>query len=92
MLRGNRNIFIGELQTGPEPVLKEVFGFSFRKIILRTLMMVSGHHWKKNVAGEGKGSLKNVMKDAGFEVICEKGGLLEREAVIDLFMQKKDLP
>ncbi len=81
---GNRNIFTGDLLTGPEPLIKELGAASFRIIHLRPLMMVTGHHWNKDVAGEGAGTWKNILRDAGFEVLCEREGLLEKNAVIDI--------
>lgn len=74
------------MQTGPDPLLKELSAGSFRRIHLRPLMMVSGHHWNKDIAGEKAGSWKNFFASAGYEVICEAGGLLEKEEIIDLLL------
>lgn len=82
--KGSRNVFIGDLRTGPEPVIKALGAASFRRIHLRPLMMVTGYHWNKDVAGEGSGTWKSTLRDAGFEVYCEKEGLLEKEAVLDI--------
>ena len=64
--RGNGNTFIGELQTGIEPVIRELSEKAFRRIRLCSLMMVSGHHWFEDVAGENDGSWKNVLTRAGY--------------------------
>ena len=64
--------------------IKELGAASFRRIHLRPLMMVTGYHWNKDVAGEGSGTWKSTLRDAGFEVYCEKEGLLEKEAVLDI--------
>jgi sirohydrochlorin cobaltochelatase len=64
--RGNGNAFIGELQTGIEPVIRELSEKAFRRIRLCSLMMVSGHHWFEDVAGENDGSWKNVLTRAGY--------------------------
>ena len=89
--KGKNNVFIGELQTGPEPVLQELKASSIRKIRLRPLMMVCGHHWNKNVTGEEGGSWKNALSAAGYEVLCESEGLLSRDEVIDLIIGQKGL-
>lgn len=90
-LKGTNNVFIGELQTGPKPVLKELKASPIRKIRLRPLMMVCGHHWNKNVTGEEGGSWKKVLSAAGYEVLCESEGLLRRDEVIDLIIGQKGL-
>ena len=89
--KGKSNIFIGELQTGPDRLLKELSFSSARMIRLRPLMMVSGHHWNKDVAGEKTGSWRNVLLEAGYEVICEKEGLLRKDEIIDLLLGQKGL-
>jgi sirohydrochlorin cobaltochelatase len=90
-LKGGNNVFIGELQTGPEPVLQELKASPFRKIRLRPLMMVCGHHWNENVTGEEAESWKNVLSAAGYEVLCESEGLLSRDEVIFLIIGQKGL-
>ena len=78
-VRGNGNIFIGELQTGIEPIIRELSEKAFRRIRLCSLMMVSGHHWIEDVAGDKGDSWKNVLTQAGYEVTCVRTGLLERK-------------
>ena len=89
--KGRNNVFIGELQSGPEPLLQELMASSFRRIRLRPLMMVCGHHWKKNLTGEETGSWKNALSAAGYEVLCENEGLLKKDEVIDLLIGQKGL-
>lgn len=84
--RGNRNILIGELQTGIEPVIRELSEKAFRRVRLCSLMMVSGHHWIEDVAGENDDSWKNVLTRAGYEVTCVKTGLLERKEVREILI------
>ena len=84
--RGNRNILIGELQTGIEPVIRELSEKAFRRVRLCSLMMVSGHHWIEDVAGENDDSWKNVLTRAGYEVTCVKTGLLERREVREILI------
>ena len=85
--RGNGNTFIGELQTGIEPVIRELSEKAFRRIRLCSLMMVSGHHWIEDVAGENDDSWKNVLTRAGYEVTCVKTGLLERREVREILIR-----
>ena len=87
--RGNRNILIGELQTGIEPVIRELSEKAFRRVRLCSLMMVSGHHWIEDVAGENDDSWKNVLARAGYEVTCVKTGLLERKEVREILIGGK---
>ena len=84
--RGNGNTFIGELQTGIEPVIRELSEKAFRRIRLCSLMMVSGHHWIEDVAGENDDSWKNVLARAGYEVTCVRTGLLERKEVREILI------
>ena len=84
--RGNGNIFIGELQTGIEPVIRALSDKAFRRIRLSSLMMVSGHHWIEDVAGENDDSWKNVLTRAGYEVTCVKTGLLEKREVREILI------
>ena len=62
--RGNGNTFIGELQTGIEPVIRELSEKAFRRVRLCSLMMVSGHHWIEDVAGDKEDSWRNVLAEA----------------------------
>ena len=84
--RGNGNTFIGELQTGIEPVIRELSEKAFRRVRLCSLMMVSGHHWIEDVAGENDDSWKNVLTRAGYEVTCVRTGLLERKEVREILI------
>ena len=84
--RGNGNILIGELQTGIEPVIRALSDKAFRRIRLSSLMMVSGHHWIEDVAGENEDSWKNVLTRAGYEVTCVKTGLLEKREVREILI------
>ena len=86
--RGNGNIFIGELQTGIEPVIRELSEKAFRRIRLCSLMMVSGHHWIEDVAGDKGDSWKNALTQAGYEVTCVRTGLLERKEVREILDRK----
>ena len=50
-------------------------------------MMVSGHHWFEDVAGENDGSWKNVLTRAGYEVTCVRTGLLERKEIREILIR-----
>lgn len=85
--RGTGNIFIGELQTGIETVIRELSQKAFRRIRLCSLMMDSGHHWFEDVAGENDGSWKNVLTRAGYEETCVRTGLLERKEIREILIR-----
>ena len=85
--RGTGNIFIGELQTGIETVIRELSQKAFRRIRLCSLMMVSGHHWIEDVAGKNDDSWKNVLTLAGYEVTCVRTGLLERKEIREILIR-----
>lgn len=90
--RGNGNTFIGELQTGIEPVIRELSEKAFRRIRLCSLMMVSGHHWIEDVAGDKEDSWRNVLAEAGYEVTCARTGLLERREVREILLGGTEKP
>ena len=90
--RGNGNTFIGELQTGIEPVIRELSEKAFRRIRLCSLMMVSGHHWFEDVAGDKEDSWRNVLAEAGYEVTCARTGLLERREVREILLGGTEKP
>ena len=90
--RGNGNILIGELQTGIEPVIRELSEKAFRRIRLCSLMMVSGHHWIEDVAGDKEDSWRNVLAEAGYEVTCARTGLLERREVREILLGGTEKP
>ena len=90
--RGNGNTFIGELQTGIEPVIRELSEKAFRRIRLCSLMMVSGHHWIEDVAGDKEDSWRNVLAEAGYEVTCARTGLLERREVREILLGGTETP
>ena len=90
--RGNGNTFIGELQTGIEPVIRELSEKAFRRIRLCSLMMVSGHHWIEDVAGDKEDSWRNMLAEAGYEVTCARTGLLERREVREILLGGTETP
>ena len=90
--RGNGNTFIGELQTGIEPVIRELSEKAFRRVRLCSLMMVSGHHWIEDVAGDKEDSWRNVLAEAGYEVTCARTGLLERREVREILLGGTEKP
>ena len=86
--RGNMKIFIGDLQTGIEPLVEVLTQNAVHRVRLCSLMMVSGHHWLQDVAGEEEEAWKNVLTDAGYDVTCVRTGLLERREIRDLLIEQ----
>ena len=85
--RGEEHIFIGDLQTSIAPVISALAEKNYRRVRLCSLMMVSGHHWTADVAGDYKDSWKNVLADEGYEVSLRKTGLLERRGIRDRLIE-----
>jgi cobalamin biosynthesis Co2+ chelatase CbiK len=55
-------------------------------------MMVSGHHWIEDVAGDKEDSWRNVLAEAGYEVTCARTGLLERREVREILLGGTEKP
>lgn len=85
--RGNGNIFIADLQTGIGSIAGTLSKNAFRRVRLCSLMMVSGHHWLVDVAGDKNDSLKSVLIEGGYEVTCDRTCLLERKEVRNLLIE-----
>lgn len=56
-----------------------------RKVHLVPLLLVAGEHSKNDMAGDEPGSLKSILKEAGFEVSFSLRGLGELEAIQKAF-------
>ena len=77
--RGYNDIFVFTLEAEPSvhdiiPTLKAA-GFS--KVILTPLLFGAAGHAKRDMAGEGQGSVASILRDAGFDVECLVKGLGE---------------
>lgn len=57
-----------------------------QRIVLVPLMLVSGYHVRKDLAGVSENSWMNTFKRAGYDVECVKKGLGEEKFVQNMFV------
>lgn len=57
-----------------------------KRVLLRPFMLVAGVHAADDMAGDGPGSLQNVLKAAGIEVTAELRGLGDNPAIIATYV------
>ena len=74
---GCENYFIGTVEAEPtvQDVLEKVQAGSYRRVVLRPMMIVAGDHANNDMAGDDPDSWKSVFEDAGYEVECVVEGL-----------------
>ena len=60
---------------------------SYKKVVLMPLMLVSGFHAARDIAGEREDSWKSVLERTGFEVLCIQRGLGEIPAIRDIYVE-----
>ncbi len=87
--KGYKNYYIGTVEAEPslEAVAAKVKEGSYKKVVLRPLMIVAGDHANNDMAGSGEDSWKSVFEKEGFQVECVLKGLGELEAVQEIFVQ-----
>ena len=85
---GYANYFVGTVEAEPtlEDVLAAVQAGSYKKVVLRHLMIVAGDHANNDMAGDEEDSWKSAFEAAGYEVSCEIKGLGELEAIQQLLV------
>ena len=85
---GYENYFIGTVEAEPsvEDVLKAVQAGTYRKVVLRPLMIVAGDHANNDMAGDEEDSWKSVFEAAGYEVSCVVEGLGQLEAIRNIIV------
>ena len=86
---GYANYFIGTVEAEPsvDDVLAAVQAGSYKRVVLRPLMIVAGDHANNDMAGDEEDSWKSIFEAAGYEVECVVRGLGELEAIQNLFVQ-----
>ncbi len=70
-----------------ESTLKMMRSHSPKKVTLVPFMLVAGDHANNDLAGDGEDSLKNVMKNNGFDVKCIVKGLGEIPSFQKMFVE-----
>ena len=81
--RGAEHYFVGTVEAEPslEDVLEKVQAGSYRRVVLRPMMIVAGDHANNDMAGDDPDSWKSAFKEAGYEVECVLEGLGQLPAV-----------
>lgn len=80
--------YIGMLHGNPsvENLIFRIHKKEYKKIILVPLMLISGYHVNKNIAGVERESWKSKLEAENYEVMCEEQGIGEYEIVRQLFL------
>lgn len=88
---GKDNVFVTTVEGVPnfEQTIKEMKkAGNFTKVYLYPFMIVAGDHANNDMAGDEEGSLKNVLKNEGYEVEAVLEGLGENEAIRNIFVKR----
>jgi len=86
--KGMENYFIGTVEAYPavEDVLGAVQQGSYKRVVLRPLMVVAGDHANNDMAGDEEDSWKSIFEAAGYEVECVIEGLGRLEAIQQIYI------
>ena len=86
---GCENYFIGTVEAEPtvQDVLEKVQAGSYRRVVLRPMMIVAGDHANNDMAGDEEDSWKSVLTAAGYDVECVIEGLGQNPDVRALYVK-----
>ena len=86
--KGMEHYFIGTVEAYPdlEQVLAAVKQGSYKRVVLRPLMVVAGDHANNDMAGDDKDSWKSVFEAEGYQVECVLEGLGGLEAIRQMYV------
>ena len=86
---GCEHYYIGTVEAEPsvEDVLESVRAGSYKRVVLRPLMIVAGDHANNDMAGDEADSWKSVFEAAGYEVSCVVEGLGQLPAIRQLIVE-----
>ena len=86
---GYAHYYVGTVEATPslDDVLEAVKQGSYKRVVLRPLMVVAGDHANTDMAGDDDDSWKTTFEKAGYEVVCEVEGLGALEAVQQLYVE-----
>ena len=86
---GYAHYYVGTVEATPslDDVLEAVKQGSYKRVVLRPLMVVAGDHANNDMAGDEDDSWKTTFEKAGYEVVCEVEGLGALEAVQQLYVE-----
>ena len=86
---GYAHYYVGTVEATPSlaAVLEAVKQGSYKRVVLRPLMVVAGDHANNDMAGDEDDSWKTTFEKEGYEVVCEVEGLGALEAVQQLYVE-----
>ena len=86
---GYAHYYVGTVEATPslDDVLEAVKQGSYKRVVLRPLMVVAGDHANNDMAGDEDDSWKTTFEKAGYKVVCEVEGLGALEAVQQLYVE-----
>ena len=86
---GYAHYYVGTVEATPslDDVLEAVKQGSYKRVVLRPLMVVAGDHANNDMAGNDDDSWKTTFEKEGYEVVCEVEGLGALEAVQQLYVE-----
>ena len=86
---GAENYFVGTVEAEPslDTVLSLVKNGSYKRVVLRPLMVVAGDHANNDMAGDEEDSWKSVFEAEGYEVLCVVEGLGQLESIRDIYVR-----
>lgn len=85
---GSEQYFIGVLHGKPsaENIISQIKKKQYDRIVLIPLMLTTGYHVNKNIAGIDKDSWKSQFEAEGYRVECVMRGLGENEQIRNIFL------
>ena len=86
---GYAHYYVGTVEATPslDDVLEAVKQGSYKRVVLRPLMVVAGDHANNDMAGDEDDSWKTTFEKEGYEVVCEVEGLGALKAVQQLYVE-----
>ncbi|MCI8515830.1 MAG: sirohydrochlorin cobaltochelatase [Hungatella sp.] len=86
---GFDHYYVGTVEA--EPALDDVARAleekgTYKKVVLKPLMVVAGDHANNDMAGDEEDSWKTVLTQKGYEVECVLEGLGQSEAIRDIYV------
>lgn len=87
--KGLYQVYVTTVEGFPsyESTLKMMRSHSSKKVTLVPFMLVAGDHANNDLAGDDEDSLKNVMKNDGYDVKCVVKGLGEMPSFQKMFVE-----
>jgi sirohydrochlorin cobaltochelatase len=87
--KGMEHYYVGTVEAEPslEDVLEAVKKGSYKRVVLRPMMIVAGDHANNDMAGDEEDSWKSAFEAEGYKVVCVVEGLGGIPAVQDIITE-----